>query len=221
MERRNFFKFVVVIYGLFGISANAKEAKQVKHINSSTMDKLCIIGIGGGGTNIVKEILKLDNTHIPIYLNSDYDLLNQKKSKHQIMLDWKEKSGLGCGGNAEYGKSLVNNDIKNKLNELTKSMETIYVISSLGGGVGSGVTPEIVEHLKTLNKKVIAFVTIPFSFEGKKRMAVANNSMIKIKEYSDALVIFNNDSLLSDAKGRGVKDTFKLTSSMFYRMMKS
>ncbi|MFA5454897.1 MAG: hypothetical protein WC272_06225 [Sulfurimonas sp.] len=221
MERRNFFKFVVAIYGLFGISANAKEAKQVKHINSPTMDKLCIIGIGGGGTNIVKEILKLDNTHIPIYLSSDYDLLNQKKSKHQIMLGWKEKSGLGCGGNAEYGKSLVNNDIKNKLNELTKSMETVYVISSLGGGIGSGVTPEIVEHLKTLNKKVIAFVTIPFSFEGKKRMAVANNSMIKIKEYSDTLVIFNNDSLLSDAKGRGVKDTFKLTSGTFYRMMKS
>lgn len=221
MKRRSFFKFIVAMYGLFGISSYAKDTKQDKDNSLSKLDSLCIIGIGGGGTNIVYDISRLDKKHDFIYINSDYDSLRQKKSKHKILLGWDEKAGLGCGGKAECGRSLIDSDVKNKLNELTKSMEMVYVVSSLGGGVGSGATPEIVEHLKNLNKKVIAFVTIPFIFEGKKRMALANNSMEKIKEYSDELVIFENDTLLHDSKGRGIKDTFERTSSIFYRMMKS
>lgn len=218
--RRSFLKFIVAMYRLFGIRSYANQSIQDKHTSSLKLNKLCIIGIGGGGTNIANDISELDNTHMFIHVNSDYDSLREKKSQHKILLGWNKKAGLGCGGNTVCGKSLIDKGAKNKLNELTNSTKIVYVIASLGGGVGSGATPEIVEYLKSLKKKVIVFVTVPFSFEGKKRMASAQNAMEKIKNLSDEIVVFDNDTLLNDSKGGGVKDTFKLTSSLFYSMMK-
>lgn len=222
MRRRSFFKSLVAIYGLLTISSNAKESDEIGHNDSlSSVDKFCIIGIGGGGTNIVNDISRLDGTHMFIHINSDYNSLMQKKSKHKILLGWEKKAGLGCGGKAECGESLIDKDVKNELSELTRSMETVYVIASLGGGVGSGATPKIVEHLKSLNKKVIVFVTIPFSFEGNKRMTSAKKSMENILKHSDKLVVYNNDTLLHYSEGVGIKETFELISKVFYTMIKT
>ncbi|MFA6138998.1 MAG: hypothetical protein WC667_13065 [Sulfurimonas sp.] len=227
MKRRIFFKYLAGIYGLFSFNLLADDTKISKlQKQSSKMDKLkklCIIGVGGGGTNILDDISALDNAHTFIYANSDYNLLKQKKSKHKILLDSSLKDELSCSGKEHGGKSIVDNDVKDKLKELTKNMETVHVISTLSGRVGSCFTPEIVECLKSIDKKVIVFVTIPFSFEGKERSSIAYNAVEKIKIYADELMIFQNDDLLQKNKtlSLSLKDTFKLTSKNMFNIMKT
>lgn len=220
MKRRNFLKYLVGIYGLFSIDVLARDNKICKQYNFKP--KLCLIGIGGGGTNIVDDLSRLGDSHAFIHLNSDYNSLKQKKSKNKILLGWTEKAGLGCGGKAECGRNLVNNDVKNKLEELTNNMGIVYIVSTLGGGVGSGATPEVIKYLKSLDKKVIVFVTTPFSFEGRVRYSIAYNAIEEIKKYSDKLIVLKNDDLLDISKNKflGIKDTLKITSNSVFQMIK-
>lgn len=95
-------------------------------------------------------------------------------------------------------------------------MKTIHVIVALGGGVGSGATPQIVKYLKNLNKKIRVFAITPFSFEGKHRMAVVDAAIEKIKIVADKIVILKNDDLIhsTDTKSLGVKEALKTQSKL-------
>jgi len=219
MNRRDLFKLIAGLYGLSNISLFARETGILEQSNISNLDKLCFLGVGGGGTNILEDISKLNNIHRFIHVNSDYNSLKQKSSKYKLLLGWNEKAGLGCGGKEECGRSLINNNVKSNLYKLTKDEKIVYVISTLGGGVGSGATPEIVEYLKGLNKKVVVFATMPFSFEGNKRFSIAQNACEKIKIYADSLVILKNDDLINNSKNKalGIRDTFQITSNNIYK----
>ena len=195
------------------------EEKLSKYHLMCKLDKVCFIGIGGGGTNILEDISKFDNRHNFIHINSDLQSLKLKTSKYKILLGYDKKAGLGCGGKEQCGKNLIDNDIKNKLFKLTKDEKIIYIVSTLGGGIGSGATPEILEYLKTLNKEIVVFVTIPFNFEGKMRKSVATNATAKIKSIVNGLIILKNDDLIDNNKSKslGIKETFKITSDVIYK----
>ncbi len=219
MNRRDLFKLIAGLYGLANMSLFARETKTSSQFNIPNLDKLCFIGVGGGGANIIEDISKLDDKHTFIHINSDYHSLEQKTSKYKILLGWNEKAGLGCGGKEQCGKSLIDDDVKSNLYKLTKDEKIVYLVSSLGGGVGSGATPEIVEYLKDLNKKVVVFATIPFSFEGKMRFSIAQNSLNKIKLYADNLIVLKNDDLINSSRNKslGIKESFKITSNNIYK----
>ncbi|MBT5935644.1 hypothetical protein [Sulfurimonas sp.] len=222
MKRRSFFKILIAIYGLIGSVAYSKEKEHISNKDKDeNFNKLCIMGIGGGGTNIVDAISRLKTKHMYIHMNSDYNSLKQKKSKNKILLGWNEKLGLGCGGKVECGVSLINNEVKINIARLTKNVDTVYIVSSMGGGLGSGATPEIVKYLKEIDKKIFVFVTVPFSFEGRKRLSIAYQSIEKIAEDADKLVVFKNDELLNNNNELGVRDTFNMTSNALLRMINS
>ena len=87
-------------------------------------------------------------------------------------------------------------------------------MATLGGGVGSGSTPEIAKYLKSINKKVILHVTLPFTFEGKSRLSTAKNSLELLKPYSDEISVFENNDLLESKKG--LRESFQLASNKIY-----
>jgi len=134
-------------------------------------------------------------------------------------LGYDKKEGLGCGGVVQCGTSLVDNISKKRINILTESFNRVYVIATLGGGVGSGATPEIVEYLSSLNKEVVVLVTMPFSFEGNTRASVASNALKEIKKLDANVVVLENDDLLKNSKedSLGTRETFKLTSQIVYK----
>jgi len=227
MQRRDLLKFIAGIYGLYSIDLFARDKKTLKkdiqeskkEKKISSLKKSCFIGIGGGGTNIIEDISKLDNKHIFISMNSDKQSLEQKKSKHKILLGWNKNAGLGCGGKDTCGRNLITDDLKQSLEQLTKNINQIYVIATLGGGVGSGATPEIAEFLKSLDKQVVVFVTLPFNFEGKIRSNIAYKALEKIKLQTDGLIVLKNDDLINGYKNKslGIKDTFKMASASIYK----
>ena len=183
------------------------------------VNKGCFIGVGGGGCNIIEDMSKFDNRHNFIHVNSDFQALKLKTSKHKILLGFEKKAGLGCGGKEKCGKSLIDESIKNQLYKFTKDEKLVHVVVTLGGGVGSGATPEIIEYLKTLDKEIVVFVTMPFKFEGKTRQSVAKNALSNIKSIADNVMILNNDDLIDKSKSKslGVKETFKITSTLIYK----
>ncbi|MFA7083203.1 MAG: hypothetical protein WC141_01585 [Arcobacteraceae bacterium] len=206
--------------------------KLIKRVDflSNKIDKIyedkaiCIIGVGGGGCNIVDDIAKLDNSFNIIHINSDINALNTKYSGNKIVLGRDIKRGFGCGGQVSCGRKLFDEKIKKELLNLIKNNEKIYLVSTLGGGVGSGVIPEILKYLQYIGKDVKVIVTIPFSFEGKKRKTNAYNSIQDIEKISHEktnIRVLKNDDLIKKAidEELSVKETFLLTSSIIFKMI--
>ncbi|MDF1884551.1 hypothetical protein JHD49_11430, partial [Sulfurimonas sp. SAG-AH-194-C21] len=119
------------------------------------------------------------------------------------------------------GIKLVDTISKKQLFKLTQSFETVYVVATLGGGVGSGATVEIIEYLTSLEKEVFVFVTMPFSFEGKARNTVAINALKSIQDTSSNITIMHNDDLIKkdDSKSLGTRETFKISSKTIYQQI--
>jgi len=195
------------------------EKKLDQYYISCKLENLCFVGIGGGGCNIIEDISKIDPWHTYIHINSDLQALHTKNSKNKILLGYDTKEGLGCGGISECGTKLVNKVSKKQLSKLANSFQEVYVVVSLGGGVGSGATAEIVEHLNTLDKDVFIFVTMPFSFEGKTRNTVAQKALKEIQTVSNNITILHNDDLLNqeDSQSLGIRDTFQISSKIIYK----
>jgi cell division protein FtsZ len=195
------------------------EKKLDQYYISSKLERLCFIGIGGGGCNIVEDISKIDKWHKFIHINSDLQALQTKTSKNKILLGYDKKEGLGCGGVAECGAQLINSSSKKQLFKSTKAFEKVYVITTLGGGVGSGASSEIIEYLNSLDKEVYVFVVMPFSFEGSRRNAVAQSALKNIQNISNNVIVMKNNDLIenNESKNLGTRETFKLSSQEIYQ----
>lgn len=203
--------------------------KFLKSLNifSNKIDKdksICIIGIGGGGCNIADDISKIDNRFHIVHINSDIDALNSKQSGEKIVLGRNTKRGLGCGAQVSCGMKLFDDEIKKELSSLIKSYKEIYLISTLGGGVGSGATLEIVKYLQKRRKNIKVIVVTPFSFEGKRRNDISLHSIQdiqnNIKDIKN-LTILKNDDLLHKLKTKNlsVKEAFQIMPNHIYKMI--
>jgi len=222
MIRRSFFKRLIFGYLTLKNALYADSKKdcleeeplkigEIKH-------KVCFIGVGGGGTNIVEDIANIDDKHRFIHLNTDEQALKRKKSGTRILL--KNKDRLGCGGKIQCGIKSVTPQVKKQIYTLTKDFSKVYVISTLGGGVSSGATPEIVKYLQSkLNKKVVVFSVMPFSFEGKKRLSTAIKSRDKISIYASEHFTLQNDELLDKRFSQSIRTTLNKMSKNIYNML--
>ena len=184
----------------------------------SKLDKSCFLGVGGGGSNVIEDISQLDHRHKFIHINSDEQALEQKTSQYKIVLGRDKNNGLGCGGDPICGEKLVDGYFKSSLYNLIKDEKKIYVVSSLGGGVGSGVTPKLLSYLKILKKEIVFVAIIPFKFEGQKRVKLAHNILEEIEKIVDSIIIIQNDNFLKDDanKNEGVKKVFSSISTFIY-----
>jgi len=187
-----------------------------KNIFNLHEKKVCFIGIGGGGSNVVENIAKMENTHTVIHMNSDLQALQQKKYGHRLLLGYEDKHGLGCGAKMECGLQLFNNTTKAKLQETIPEETTPCLVTALGGGVGSGVTPEVVKYLKEIKTKFKVIVIMPFTFEGKKRQQTAMKSLELIKHYTRNVIIIRNDDCLIKGSKQGFSESLATISKQVY-----
>ena len=111
---------------------------------------------------------------------------------------------------------------KSRLDFSTKNVTEIYVIATLGGGVSSGATPEIVKYLQyDLKKDVVVFSVMPFNFEGTKRLKIANDSKEKISMYTNQHFTLQNDTLLKKRFFQGIQSGFTSMSRQIYNKINS
>jgi len=180
-------------------------AKKEEEIDAKKI-RIRIVGIGGGGGNIISELSKKlkDFSSQKIYfiaVNTDKQALaSLPKTIKTFPFGSNLTKGLGTGRNFEIGEKAAKEDVE-KLKEVFKEERDLYIfVSSLGGGTGTGATPILTKLAEEMNLDVIGIFTTPFLFEGKKKMDAALKAIEKIKENVNAYMVLPNEKIFSMTK---------------------
>ena len=168
-----------------------------------------VIGVGGAGSNALDRIMLdgLDKSDL-IAANTDVQSLASSVAANKVQLGRTVSRGLGAGGDPELGNDAAM-EAADEIRTSLADARMIFICAGLGGGTGSGAAPVIAEIARESGALVIAFATMPFAFEGKRRMAQAQEGLARLHETSDAVICFEND-LMGDivAPKAGIHQAF-------------
>lgn len=161
--------------------------------------RIKVVGVGGGGNSV---LLRLAEDRIPgielLGVNTEAKQLSLLKDAGIEVLQIGERltKGRGTGGVAEIGEKAAENDIV-RLEQVLKDVDLVFITAGMGGGVGTGAAPVIARLVKKLGMLSIGVVTVPFSFEGKRKLRVAEQGVEAMREQMDALLVVHNDNLMN------------------------
>ena len=162
-----------------------------------------VIGVGGGGGNAVDHMVRESIEGVQfISVNTDAQALRKTSVSTVIQIGGDITKGLGAGANPQVGRDSALEDREAIKKELEGS-DMIFIAAGMGGGTGTGAAPIIAEVAKELGILTVAVVTKPFSFEGKKRMAFAEQGIDELSKHVDSLITIPNEKLLK-VLGRGI-----------------
>ncbi len=177
--------------------------------------RIVAVGVGGGGGNMIGHMLKEGISGIELIIaNTDAQVLDQSAAATKIQLGAQLTKGLGAGMKPAVGKDSALESY-DSLREALSGADIVFIAAGLGGGTGTGAAPVIASIAKELGALTISVVTKPFMFEGRKRMKLAEEGLVELKESSDSIVVIPNDKLLSIVDRKlGMKDSFKIVDSV-------
>ncbi len=169
-----------------------------------------VVGVGGGGGNAVNTMVACGMDKVEfIVANTDAQSLRNSKASIKVQLGSQLTKGLGAGANPETGRDAALED-REKIAELLKGADMVFIAAGMGGGTGTGAAPVIAEVARDLGALTVGIVTRPFSREGKQRMTKADEGVRSLKQHVDSLIIIPNDRLISIApRSLGILDAFK------------
>ena len=163
-------------------------------INQSSLIK--VIGVGGGGSNAVNYMFNQGIQGVDfVVCNTDLQALDASPVPIRIQLGTTLTQGLGAGSVPEIGKNSALEDMDKIDSILGNNTRMVFITAGMGGGTGTGGAPVIAARAKELGILTVAIVTIPFSFEGKKRMQQAVDGINELKKNVDTILIICNDKM--------------------------
>lgn len=164
--------------------------------NGLSIAKIKVLGVGGGGCNIVNDMIKAGYENVDfIVANTDSQTLQLSPAPIKVQLGSKIARGQGAGANPEKGRKAAEEDL-DKIITVLKDADVVFLTAGFGGGTGSGALPIIARALKDLNILTIAVITKPFIFEGKRRMDIALQALEQLKTCVDSVIIIPNQKLI-------------------------
>jgi cell division protein FtsZ len=162
-----------------------------------------VVGVGGGGGNAVEHMVRESIEGVEfISVNTDAQALRKTSVSTVIQIGGDITKGLGAGANPQVGRDAALED-KEKIKESLIGADMVFIAAGMGGGTGTGGAPVIAEVAKELGILTVAVVTKPFSFEGKKRLAFAEQGIEELSKHVDSLITIPNEKLLK-VLGRGI-----------------
>ncbi|HGK3821473.1 TPA: cell division protein FtsZ [Klebsiella pneumoniae] len=162
-----------------------------------------VIGVGGGGDNAVEHMVRERIEGVEFFaVNTDAQALRKTAVGQTIQIGSGITKGLGAGANPEVGRNAADED-REALRAALDGADMVFIAAGMGGGTGTGAAPVVAEVAKDLGILTVAVVTKPFNFEGKKRMAFAEQGITELSKHVDSLITIPNDKLLK-VLGRGI-----------------
>jgi cell division protein FtsZ len=159
--------------------------------------KIRVIGIGGGGTNAVNNMIQSDLKGVDfIAANTDIQSLTSSLATVQIQLGANLTGGLGAGANPEMGRNATLEDTE-KIREELMGSHMVFITAGMGGGTGTGGAPIIAKISRELGALTVAVVTKPFHFEGQRRLKQSEEGIRELRNTVDTLITIPNDRLIS------------------------
>jgi len=177
--------------------------------------RIKVIGVGGGGCNAVVRMMNAGLTGVDFYVvNTDVQALNATPVPNKIAIGGKLTNGLGAGSDPEKGRQAALDDT-NRLVEILEDADMVFLTSGLGGGTGTGATPVVASLAKELGALTVAIVTMPFKFEGPKRIRQAERGLADLASTVDTVISIPNDRLMKLApKGTSFLEAFKMADDV-------
>ena len=176
-----------------------------------TNAKIKVIGIGGGGSNAVNQMIHDKEGQVEYWVfNTDNQALSNSPCVNRLVLGRNITKGLGAGGNPEMGRKAAE-DSYDDIRLIVQGADMVFIAVGEGGGTGTGAAPVVAKAAREEGALVLAIVTRPFNFEGKVRKVNATEGMNELMKQVDALIVVSNDRLMFNKGGLPITDAFAVS----------
>ncbi|CAB4730014.1 MAG: cell division protein FtsZ [Actinobacteria bacterium] len=156
-----------------------------------------VVGVGGGGVNAINRMIEAGLKGVEfIAINTDSQQLIMSDAHVKLDIGRKLTRGLGAGAAPEIGRQAAL-DHTEEIEEMLRGADMVFVTAGEGGGTGTGGAPVVAKIAKDLGALTVGVVTKPFTFEGKRRTAQADEGIALLREEVDTLIVIPNDRLLA------------------------
>lgn len=181
-----------------------------------------VIGVGGGGSNAVNHMFKQGIHGVEfVVCNTDIQALRQSRVRNRIQLGKELTEGRGAGCQPERGRLSAIESMDFIKTILQRNTKMVFITAGMGGGTGTGAAPEIARQARELGILTIGIVTVPFSFEGKRKIEQAMEGIDELEEYVDALLIIANERLREIYGDLKLSDAFAMADNVLTIAAKS
>ena len=162
----------------------------------NTDDIIKVIGVGGGGNNVVNRMVKAGVKGVDfIAVNTDKQFLDVSSATYKIQIGEKLTAGKGAGSDPEMGRKSAE-ESRSQIAKLLEGTDMVFITAGMGGGTGTGAAPVVARLAKEAGMLTIGIVTVPFMFEGMKKVLKALEGAEEMKKHVDALLMINNENLV-------------------------
>ena len=179
--------------------------------------KLTVVSAGGAGGNAINNMIlnKLDGATF-IATNTDAQALESSLADYKIQLGLELTKGLGAGATPEIGAAAAQ-EAEGEIAEYLEGSNMVFITAGMGGGTGTGASPEIARIAKEKGILTVGVVTKPFAFEGKHRMDLALEGIERLQQFVDTLIVIPNQNLFRLANEKTTfADAFKMADNVLH-----
>ncbi len=168
-----------------------------------------VIGVGGGGSNAVNHMHRLGIKDVEFVIcNTDAQALKESTVENKIQLGLNLTEGRGAGNKPEQGKQSAIENQADIEEMLARNTRMAFITAGMGGGTGTGAAPIIAKTASDMGILTVGIVTIPFRFEGQRRINQAKEGIIEISKYVDSLLVISNEKLREIHGDLTISDAF-------------
>ena len=154
-----------------------------------------VVGVGGGGNNVVNRMVRSGVKGVDfIAVNTDKQALNTSSAGYKLQIGEKLTHGQGAGANPEVGQKAAE-ESRTQLSKALEDTDMVFITAGMGGGTGTGAAPVVAEVAHDLGILTVGIVTKPFSFEGKRKMGLAEQGIANLLMHVDSLIVIPNERL--------------------------
>jgi cell division protein FtsZ len=188
-----------------------------KTMHTDFTPRITVIGVGGGGTNAVDNMIQLNLQGVEfVVANTDAQQLMHSRSDRRIQLGPHLTQGLGAGAKPEIGR-LAAEEAADELARHLDGAHMVFITAGMGGGTGTGAAPVIARMARERGILTVGVVTKPFTFEGVRRAKSAELGISELQQFVDTLIVIPNQNLFRLANEKTTwKDAFKMADHVLY-----
>ena len=178
-----------------GPSTDEPKSRAFLSVQEAFIPNIKVFGAGGAGGNVVTKMMDVGIPQVEMVIcNTDLKALQRNKADHKIELGKDMTRGLGAGARPEVGTNAAE-ETANEIEQVLAGANMVFIAAGMGGGTGTGVAPVVARIAKARQILTVGVVTLPFSFEGKRRMQVALEGVEELRQHTDTLLVIPNDKL--------------------------
>jgi len=190
------------------ISIKGPELRELK-------PRILVLGVGGAGGNAINSMIDSGMEGVEfVAVNTDAQDLKANKAQAKIQIGTNLTKGLGAGAKHDIGQAAADESL-NDIVDYIKGSNMVFITAGMGGGTGTGASHVIARAAKELNILTVGVVTLPFSYEGPKRMRIAHQGLEELKKHLDTNIIVPNQNLFKISNEKtSFKNSFGLSNDV-------